>query len=313
MSRVSLALGFLILLNGAALSDMTSAAKINGMFAREKPVSLVLQDLKQYAANATSQDGELPSDVQREIWRGVFSVSIDYDSNDLVAQFNSLAEMAILALGLSPCVTNRVCLIQFADHLGRMSERSTAVDKEAFEHAYEADEALGFGSRPMAREAGSRGKPGPNMKKLKAKLSRLKYWNHCVWQYRQRVLGMFRQQLSQRCNQLDAFDDDEFRKEFLMRAKLAPQWFTVFESHEYILSAADRIGELRVMEENWKPIIERKLDLSNRRVQEISRLHGVLLRKKPELGEREFESLCSNVVRRARLSSRETELLLHGK
>lgn len=313
MSRVSLALVFLILLHGAALGNMTSTANIGGMFAKEKPASLVLQELKQFAAHATSQDGEWSPDVQREIWRGVFSLGIDYGSSELLAQFNSLAEMAILALGLSPCVTNRVCLIQFADHLGRMSERSTAVDKEAFERAYEADEALGFGSRPMAREAGSRGKPGPNMKKLKVKLSRSKYWNHCVLCYREQVLGMFRQQLFQRCNQFDVFDDDEFRKEFIRRAKLAPQWFNFFESQEYILAAADKIGELRVMEEKWKPILERNLDISNRRVQEISRLHGVLLRKKPELGDLEFESLCSNVVKRARLSRQETELLLHGK
>ena len=124
---------------------------------------------------------------------------------------------------------------------------------------------------------------------------------------------MFRQQLFQRCNQFDVFDDDEFRKEFIRRAKLAPQWFNFFESHEYILAAADKIGELRVMEEKWNPILERNLDLGKRRVQEISRLHGVLLRKKPELGEREFESLCSNVVRRARLSPREAELLVEGK
>ena len=69
----------------------------------------------------------------------------------------------------------------------------------------------------------------------------------------------------------------------------------------------------KACEEKWKPILERNLDLSNRRVQEISSLHGVLLQKKPELGNREFESLCSNVVRRARLAPREVELLLRGK
>ena len=58
MSRVSLALVFLILLHGAALGNMTSTANIGGMFAKEKPASLVLQELKQFTAHATSQDGE---------------------------------------------------------------------------------------------------------------------------------------------------------------------------------------------------------------------------------------------------------------
>jgi len=88
----------------------------------------------------------------------------------------------------------------------------------------EADEALGFGSKPMVREAGSRGKLGPNMKRLKSKVGQSKNWNHCVGLYRERVLGMFRQNLSQCGNLQDVFDD-EFKKDFIIRAKLAPQWF----------------------------------------------------------------------------------------
>ena len=48
----------------------------------------------------------------------------------------------------------------------------------------EADEALGFGNKPMVREAGSRGKLGPNMKRLKSKVGQSKNWNYCVGLYR---------------------------------------------------------------------------------------------------------------------------------
>ena len=52
---------------------------------------------------------------------------------------------------------------------------------------------------------------------------------------------------------------------------------------------------------------------SERRVKAISNLHEVLLERKSELTDEKFDNLCSNVVRRAKLSPREVELLLRGK
>lgn len=230
MNRVAISLFALLTLQGVPLYATTSEGKVDSIFANGRPFALILHDLKQYATNACPHGVSLLPDMQKEIWFKTFSLDVDCNASDLAVQFNSLADISLFALSLNSCMTNRTCLIQFADHLGRMSERASAVDNDAFRRAMEADEALGFGSKPMAREAGSRGISGPNMKRLKSKDSRLKHWNHCVALYRERVLGMFRQNLIQCGNFHDVFDDD-FKMEFIIRAKLAPQWFKCIHPH----------------------------------------------------------------------------------
>ncbi len=65
--------------------------------------------------------------------------------------------------------------------------------------------------------------------------------------------------------------------------------------------------------EKWRSELDRNWDIGERRVKAISNLHEVLLERKSELTDEKFDNLCSNVVRRARLSPREVELLLRGK
>ena len=70
---------------------------------------------------------------------------------------------------------------------------------------------------------------------------------------------------------------------------------------------------LRACEEKWRPLLERNYDIGRQRVQAIGNLHSLLLRRKAELADEKFDDLCSNVVRRARLTPREVDLLLRGK
>lgn len=70
---------------------------------------------------------------------------------------------------------------------------------------------------------------------------------------------------------------------------------------------------LRACEEKWSPLLERNYDIGKQRIQAIGNLHGLLLRRKAELTDEKFDNLCSNVVRRARLTPREAKLLLTWK
>jgi len=69
----------------------------------------------------------------------------------------------------------------------------------------------------------------------------------------------------------------------------------------------------RACVEKWRSELDRNWDIGERRVKAIGNLHEVLLERKSELTGEEFDDLCSNVVRRARLSPREVDLLLRGK
>lgn len=70
---------------------------------------------------------------------------------------------------------------------------------------------------------------------------------------------------------------------------------------------------LRACEEKWSPLLERNYNIGKQRIQAIGNLHGLLLRRKAELTDEKFDNLCSNVVRRARLTPREAKLLLTWK
>ena len=76
----------------------------------------------------------------------------------------------------------------------------------------------------------------------------------------------------------------------------------------------DKLGPAsRAFFEKWQPELDRNWDIGERRVKEIGNLHGLLLKRKSGLTDGEFGNLCSNVVRRARLTPREVKLLLTGK
>ncbi len=70
---------------------------------------------------------------------------------------------------------------------------------------------------------------------------------------------------------------------------------------------------LKACEEKWRPVMEHNWDVGKQRVQAVGKLRGTLFERKSELTDEKFDNLCSNVVRRARLSPREVELLLKGK
>ena len=69
----------------------------------------------------------------------------------------------------------------------------------------------------------------------------------------------------------------------------------------------------RACVEKWRSELDRNWEIGECRVQAICNLHGVLRERKSELDEKQFDELCSNVVRRAHLSTREIQILVTGK
>jgi len=69
----------------------------------------------------------------------------------------------------------------------------------------------------------------------------------------------------------------------------------------------------RACVEKWRSELDRNWEIGERRVKAIGNLHDVLVEKKSELTDEKFDDLCSNVVRRAKLSPREVDLLLRVK
>ena len=65
--------------------------------------------------------------------------------------------------------------------------------------------------------------------------------------------------------------------------------------------------------EKWQTELFISWDIVEQCVKAIGNLHDVLMERKSELTDERFDDLCSNVVKRARLSPREVELLLRGK
>ena len=70
---------------------------------------------------------------------------------------------------------------------------------------------------------------------------------------------------------------------------------------------------LRACEDKWRPLLDRNNDIEKQRVKAIGSLRDAMFERKAELTDEKFSELCSNVVKRARLTPREVDLLLMGK